>query len=181
LARLTESSETEMDHPAKLALMALAWILVAGYSDATADDLLDLGTRDLARMKTVSGITLAFDPGKITMVYALQRPGSPRGNASITNVVGLAGGPQEIDETVDGLLERLDLKPYFIALTLPDGVRVWLKASIVSFIRAIEPWDHTRAEAKSAVNAGGRPIFVKEGMTTIEDAINATRRRNRTR
>ena len=118
-----------MDHPAKLALVALAWILVAGYSDATADDLLDLGTRDLVRMKTVSGITLAFDPGKITMVYALPRPGSPRGNAPITNVVGLAGGPQEIDETVDGLLERLDLKPYFIALTLPDGVRVWLKAS----------------------------------------------------
>ena len=75
----------------------------------------------------------------------------------------------------------LDLKPYFIALKLPDGVRVWLKASTVSFIRAIEPWDHTRAEAKSAVNAGGRPIFVKESMTAIEDAINTTRRRNRAR
>jgi hypothetical protein len=171
-----------MHHPAKLAFVALAWILVAGLSEATADDLLDLGTRDLASMKTVSGITLAFDPGKITMVYALPRPiGSARGNASITNVIGLAGGPQEIDETVDGLLERLDLKPYFITLTLPDGIPVWLKASAVSFIRAIEPWDHIRAEAKSAVNAGGRPIFVKESMTTIEDAINATRRRNRAR
>ena len=170
-----------MHRPAQLALIAFACILVAGLSDATADDMLDLGTRDLARMKTVTGITLAFDPGKITMVYALPRPGLPRANASITNVVGLAGGPQEIDETVDGLLERLDLKPYFIALTLPDGIPVWLKASTVSFIRAIEPWDHTRAEAKSAVNAGGRPIFVKESMTTIEDAINATRRRNRAR
>jgi hypothetical protein len=177
--RLKSISETEMHRPAKPALIALACILVAGLPDATADDLLDLGTRDLARMKTVGGITLAFDPGKITMVYALPRPGSPRGNASIANVVGLRGAPQEIDETVDGLLERLDLKPYFIALTLPDGVRVWLKASIVSFIRAIESWDHTRPEAKSAVNAGGRPIFVKESMTTIEDAINATRRRNR--
>jgi len=77
--------------------MALAWILVAGYSDATADDLLDLGTRDLARVKTVSGITLAFDPGKITLVYALPRPiGLAKGNASITSVFGLAGGPQEI-------------------------------------------------------------------------------------
>jgi hypothetical protein len=170
-----------MQRTAKLPLIAFACILVAGLSDATADDLLDLGTCDLARVKTVSGISLAFDPGKITMVYALPRPGSPRGNASITNVVGLAGGPQEIDETVDGLLERLDLKPYFIPLTLPDGVRVWLKASTVSFIRTIEPWDHTRAEAKSAVNAGGRPIFVKENMTTIEDAINATRRQNRAR
>jgi hypothetical protein len=172
-----------MHRPAKLALIAFACILVAGLSDATADDLLDLGTRDLARMKTVSGITLAFDPGMITMVYALPRPiGSlPRGSSSITNVIGLAGGPQEIDESVDGLLERLELKPYFIALTLPDGVPIWLKASTVSFIRAIEPWDHTRAEAKTAVNAGGRPIFVKESMTTIEDVINATRRRNRTR
>jgi hypothetical protein len=43
--------------------------LIAGSSAATADDLLDLGTRDLARMKTVSGITLAFDPGKIAMLY----------------------------------------------------------------------------------------------------------------
>jgi hypothetical protein len=170
-----------MHRPAQLALIAFACILVAGLSDATADDLLDLGTRDLARMKTVTGITLAFDPGRITMVYALPRPGSPRANASITNVVGLAGGPQEIDETVDGLLERLDLKPYFISLTLPDGIPVWLKASTVSFIRAIEPWDHTRAEAKSTVSAGGRPIFVKESMTAIEDAINATRRRNRAR
>jgi len=182
LARLKESSETEMHHPAKLALMTFACILIGGLSVATADDLLDLGTRDLARTKTVSGITLAFDPGKITMVYALPRPiGSARGNPSITNVIGLAGGPQEIDETVDGLLERLDLKPYFITLTLPDGIPVRLKASAISFIRAIEPWDHTRAKAKSAVSAGARPIFVKENMTAIEDAIDAVRRRNRSR
>ena len=107
-------------------------------------------------MKTVSGITLTFDPGKITMVYALPRPiGSARGNASITNVI--------------------------ITLTLRDGVPVRLKASAVSLIRAIEPWDHTRAEAKSAVSAGARPIFVKENMTAIEDAIGADRRRNRSR
>ena len=171
-----------MLHPAKRALIALVGILTAGSFAATADDLLDLGTRDLARMKTVSGITLAFDPGKIAMLYALPRSaGSSRGSAPITNVIGLAGGHQEIDETVAGLLERLDLKPYFIPLTLPDGVTVWLKASTVSFIRAVEPWDHTRAEAKSAVNAGGRPIFVKENMTTIEDAITAARRRTRAR
>ena len=129
-----------MDHPAKTAFIALACILLGGYPEAAADDLLDLGTRDLARMKTVSGIALAFDPGKITMVYALPRPiGSARG--TITNVIGLAGGPQEIGETVDGLLERLDLKPYFITLTLPDGIPLWLKASAVSFIRAIEHQD----------------------------------------
>jgi len=58
--------------------MTLACILIGGLSEATADDLLDLGTRDLARMKTVSGITLVFDPGKITMVYALPgRSGQP--------------------------------------------------------------------------------------------------------
>ncbi len=80
-----------MGHPAKPAFMAVACILAAGLSEATADDLLDLGTRDFARMKTVSGITLAFDPGRITLVYALPRPiGSARGNASITNVIGLA-------------------------------------------------------------------------------------------
>jgi len=171
-----------MHRPAKLAFVGLACILIGGLSEATANDLLDLGTRDLARMKTVSGITLTFDPGKIAMVYALPRTiGSARGNASVTNVIGLAGGPQEIDETVDGLLERLDLKPYFITLTLPDGIPVRLKASVVSFIRAVEPWDHTRAEAKSAVSAGARPIFVKENIAAIEDAINTVRRRNRSR
>jgi hypothetical protein len=54
-----------------------------------------------------------------------------------------------------------------------------VKASAISFLRAIQPWDHTRAEAKSAVSAGGRPIFVKEEMATIKDAINAIRRQNR--
>jgi hypothetical protein len=46
-------------------------------------------------------------------------------------------------------------------------------------LRAIEPWDHTRAEAKSAVSAGARPIFVKENVPAIRDAINAIRRKNR--
>ena len=94
----------------------------------------------------------------------------------MTHIIGLSGGPQEVGETADSLLERLDLKAYFVSLTLPDGIPVWVKASAVSFVRAIEPWDHIRAEAKSALNASGRPIFVKEGVTTIKDAINAIRR-----
>ena len=96
---------------AKGALLAFTCILLAGLGNATADELLDLETRDLAEMKTVSGITVVFDPGKINMVF--------------------------------------------------------------------ETWDHIPAEAKSAVNAGGRAIFVKEGVTTIKDAINAIRRQNR--
>ena len=170
-------------HAAKHAFVAFTCILIAGLSDATADDLLDLGTRDLADMKTVSGIPVVFDPGKITMVYTLPRsPGSsPSRSASITNIIGLSGGPQEVGETADSLLERLNLRSYFVSLTLPDGIPVWVKASSVSFFRAIEPWDHTRAEAKSAVNVGGRPIFVKEGVTAIKDAINAVRRQNRSK
>jgi hypothetical protein len=111
------------------------------------------------------------------MAYASPRP-SGRG-AAITNIVGLAGGPQEIDEPPNDLLERLSLKPYFVALTLPDGVSVWVKASAISFLRATEVWDHTRSEAKSAVSIHGRPIFVKETVSTIRDAINALRRKNR--
>jgi hypothetical protein len=76
-------------------------------------------------------------------------------------------------------LERLNLKPYFIPLTLPDGVSAWVKVSAISFFRAIEPWDHTRPEAKSAVSAGTRPIFVKENVSAIMDAINAIRRKNK--
>jgi hypothetical protein len=75
-------------------------------------------------------------------------------------------------------LQRLDLKPYFVALTLPDGAPVWVKASTVSFIRAVQSWDHTRSEARTAVNAGGRPIFVKESMEAVRDAINSMRRLN---
>src|SRR5207244_93298 len=40
---------------AKAALLAFTCILIAGISNATADELLDLETRDLAEMKTVSG------------------------------------------------------------------------------------------------------------------------------
>jgi hypothetical protein len=155
-------------------VLALACICGFSVSPATANGLLDLATRDLAETRTVTGITLVFDPGKIVMVYAL--PGKTR---TITNVVGLAGGAQEIDEPADTLLERLDLKSYFIRLTLPDGVPVWVKAFAVSFFRATEPWDHTPAEARSSVNAGPRPIFVRETVSVIKDAINTVRRQNR--
>jgi hypothetical protein len=58
---------------AKAAFLAFTCILIAGVSNATADELLDLETRDLAEMKTVSGITVVFDPGKISMIYTLPR------------------------------------------------------------------------------------------------------------
>ena len=166
---------------AKAAFLAFTCILIAGISNATADELLDLETRDLAEMKTVSGITVVFAPGKISMVYTLPRSigSSPSRSGSITHIIGLSGGPQEVGETADSLLDRLNLRQYFISLTLPDGIPVWVKASSISFFRAIEPWDHIRAEAKSAVNSGGRTIFVKESATTIKDAINAIRRQNR--
>jgi hypothetical protein len=35
---------------------------------------LELGIHDLAEIKTVGGITLVFDPTRITMAYALPRP-----------------------------------------------------------------------------------------------------------
>ncbi len=109
----------------------------------------------ISEMKTVSGITVVFDPGKINMVYTLPRSSgrSSGRSGSITNIIGLSGGPQEVDETADSLLDRLNLRQYFISLTLPDGIPIWVKASSVSFFRAIETWDHIRAEAKSAVNA----------------------------
>jgi hypothetical protein len=113
------------------------------------------------------------------MVFVLPRTSGSGRSSTVTNVVGLAGGPQEVDESADHLLDRLNLKPYFVALTLPDGAPLWLKISSISFFRAVEPWDHTRPDAKSAVSAGNRPIFVKESPATIRDAINTIRRRNR--
>jgi hypothetical protein len=163
----------------KQALILIAWLLWT--TGAAGQDLnrLELGIHDLVEVKTLTGITLVIDPTKIVMAYALPRP-SGRG-AAITNIVGLAGGAQEVDEPADDLLERLNLKPYFVALTLPDGVSVWMKAAAVSFLRATQTWDHTRSEAKSAVSVTGRPIFVKESVSTIRDAINALRRQNRDR
>ena len=160
-------------------VFALACSLISAVPGAATPDLnrLELGIHDLAEMKTLSGVTLVFDPTKIIMVYVLPR--LPSRSGWVTHIVGLAGGAQEIDEPAESFLERLRLKPYFVALTLPDGAPVSVKASAVLFFRAIQPWDHTRAEAKSAVNAGGRPIFVKEEVATIKDAINAIRRQNR--
>ena len=159
------------------ALILIACLL--STAEAAGQDLnrLELGIHDLVEVKTLTGITLVVDPTKIVMAYALPRS-SGRG-AAITNIVGLAGGPQEVDEPANDLLERLSLKPYCVALTLPDGVSVWIKASAISFLRATETWDHTRSEAKSAVSIHGRPIFVKENVSTIRDAINALRRQNR--
>jgi hypothetical protein len=152
---------------------------LAPIPGATAQELnrLELGTHDLAEMKTLSGVALVFDPTKIVMVYALPRSSGHGG--LVTNIVGLAGGPQEVDEPAASLLERLDLRPFFVPLTLVDGAPVWVKASAVSFFRAIQLWDHTRPEAQTALNLGNRPIFVKESVETIKDAINTIRRRNR--
>jgi hypothetical protein len=158
-------------------LLALA-CLIAAPSIATAQDLnrIELGTHELSEMKTLNGVRLVFDPTKILMAYALPRSS---GRGFVTNIMGLAGGPQEIDESADSLLERLNLKPYFVALTLPDGVPVWVKTSAISFFRSIESWDHIRAEAKTAVSIGGPPIFVKESVATIKDSINMMRRQNK--
>jgi hypothetical protein len=158
-------------------LLALA-CLIAAPSIATAQDLnrIELGTHELSEMKTLNGVRLVFDPTKIRMAYALPRSS---GRGFVTNIIGLAGGPQEIDEPADSLLERLNLKPYFVALTLPDGVPVWVKTSAISFFRSIESWDHIRAEAKTALSTGGPPIFVKESVATIKDAVNAMRRQNK--
>jgi hypothetical protein len=86
--------------------------LIAGLCNATADELLDLETRDLAEMKTVSGITVVFDPGRISMVYTLPRSSgsSSSRSGSITNILGLSSGPQEVSETADSLLDRLNLR-----------------------------------------------------------------------
>ena len=87
----------------KGAFLAFTCVLIAGLCNATADELLDLETRDLAEMKTVSGITVVFDPGKISMVYTLPRSSgsSSSRSGSITNILGLSGGPQEVSETAD--------------------------------------------------------------------------------
>ena len=161
---------------ALILITCLLWTAAAAGQDLNR---LELGIHDLVEVKTVTGITLVVDPTKIVMAYALPRTAGH--GAAITNIVGLAGGPQEIDEPANDLLERLSLKPYFVALTLPDGVSVWVKASAISFLRATEAWDHTRSEAKSAVSVRGRPIFVKEAVSSIRDAINALRRQNRLR
>src|SRR4051812_23241811 len=98
-------------------IFIIACSLSAAVSGATAQELnrLELGIHDLAEMKTLSGITLVFDPTKIVMVYSLPRPNGRTG--SITNIIGLAGGAQEVDEPADNLLDRLKLKPYFVPLT----------------------------------------------------------------
>ena len=165
--------------PAKQIILVLGGLLVLGHGIAGAEDLnkLELGIHDLAEMKTLKGVIVVFDPTKITMVFTLPRSSG----GGITNIIGLAGGAQEIDEPSQKFLQRLHLTPYFIHLTLPDGVPVWVKASAVSFLRTVEPWDNTRSEAKSAVNAYGRAIFVKEDVAAIKDAINALRRQNKSR
>src|SRR5258705_4512260 len=88
------------------AFLAFTCISIAGLCHATADELLDLETCDLSEMKTVSGITVVFDPGKINMVYTLPRSSgrSSGRSGSITNIIGLSGGPQEVGETADRLL-----------------------------------------------------------------------------
>jgi len=171
-------------NPAKPFFLLFGSLLIAGPCLAVEDlNQVELGIHELAEMKTLKGVNLVFDPTKISMVFTLPRsPGSsPGSGGGITNVIGLAGGPQEVDEPALSFLQRLSLSSYFIPLTLPDGNPIWVKASAVSFFRAVEPWDHTRSEAKSAVNAGGRPIFVKQDVTAIKDAINALRRQNKSR
>jgi hypothetical protein len=89
-------------NPAKQVFVALGGLLVLGHCVASAETLacaedvnkLELGTHDLAEMKTLKGVTVIFDPTKIIMVFTLPRSSG----GGTTNVIGLAGGPLEIDE-----------------------------------------------------------------------------------
>src|SRR5260370_11466890 len=100
----------------KGSFLAFPCIMIAGVSNAIADELHDPATGDLAEMKTVSG------QDKHGLYAAPSRSGS------ITNIVGLSGGPQEVGEPADSLLARLNLRPYFISLTLPNRNPEWVKA-----------------------------------------------------
>ena len=52
-----------------------AYVLLAALCGAGAQDLnqLELGTHDLAEIKTLTGVTLVFDPTRIVMVFVLSR------------------------------------------------------------------------------------------------------------
>lgn len=84
--------------PAKQIFLALGGLLIIGDGVASAEgrlasaegvNRLEPGTHDLAEMKTLKGVTVAFDPTKITKDFTLPRP--PGGGT--TNIIGLAGGP----------------------------------------------------------------------------------------
>ena len=170
-----------MRHFLIFSFVLLVCDLGTAFGQAQIRDLnrLEMGTHDLAEVTTSSGITLTVDPVKIAMVFVLPRTSGPGRGSTVTNVVGLAGGPQEVDEAADHLLDRLELKPYFIALTLADGAPLWIKVTAIAFLRAVEPWDHARPDVKTVISTGNRPIFVKESPATVRDAVNAVRRRNR--
>ena len=66
-------------NPAKQIFVALGGLLVLGHCVASAEALasvedlnkLELGTHNLAEMKTLKGVTVVFDPTKIVMVFTL--------------------------------------------------------------------------------------------------------------
>ena len=84
-------------NPAKQMFVALGGLLVLGHCIASAEGLasaedlnkLELGTHDLAEMKTLKGVTVVFDSTKIIVVFTLPRSSG----GGTTNIIGLAGGP----------------------------------------------------------------------------------------
>ena len=77
------------------------------------------------------------------------------------------------------LLDRLELKPYFIELTLAEARRCGSRFPTIAFLRSVETWDHAGPDTKTVISAGNRPIFVKESPAAVRDAVNAVRGRNR--
>ena len=133
--------------------------------DVHPDGLLDLQTRDLAETKTVSGIGVRSGQDQHGL-YAAPLGSSHSRNGSITNILGLSGGPQEVGETADGLLERLNLTVLHIADITGRDSRMGegLFGNIFSGYRALGPHSsrsenrRVRATFRTALHAESVPL-----------------------
>jgi len=111
---------------------------------------------------------IAFDQSD---VFAVTDHDAITGDA-VTCVYGVSAAPVNINETVSGFLERLDITAKFAKLTRPNSSSIWICGSAVTSIRATLPGEYD-PRAKSVVNVGSLTQAVCQDTDTAIAAVNA--------
>jgi hypothetical protein len=89
-----------------------------------------------------------------------------------TCVYGIIPAIVEINETVQGFMQRLDIEGNFAKFTRPNGWLVWINGDSVASLRAPLPGEYA-AGTQAVISAGSVVQGVKEKPSDVTAAVNA--------
>lgn len=124
----------------------------------------------MASITTVSGAQIVLDPSAISAVAETD----PDSGAAVTCLYGVLPAVVKVAGKAGDLLSELGLQGKFAPLTRPDGGKIWIRGSAVTYLMPPVP-DESPEAVKTIVGTGSTPQGVTEDLPTARAAINQSR------